>query len=252
MKDSKMTNPNQISKKQAWEDWTPHYPEQFLHLKTKGMNFQFTRKWFQRRNQCTFSTFLPKLLDVMQPINLLQIGIFEGMDLCWQMEHVCSHPDSRVVAIDPWVPLSKIDQAYMVGVQMRARRNLSHWKDKIKIEKGFSCHDPNTPKFEGIKTHVLDELIRHPVLIGGKTIKAGEWDLIVIDGEHSAEYVFEDAIRSMQLCRVGGIMLFDDVRNTQRKKNHVQDALTKFFNLMGDKVETAFYHRFCNAVRKLS
>ena len=34
-----------ITKKQAWEDWQPHYPEQFLHLKTKGMDYQFTRKW---------------------------------------------------------------------------------------------------------------------------------------------------------------------------------------------------------------
>lgn len=39
---------------------------------------------------------------------------------------------------------------------------------------------------------------------------AGKVDLIYVDGDHRAAAVWEDAVNSFRLCRVGGLIVFDD------------------------------------------
>lgn len=224
------------TKAQAWnrEDIT----EQNIEIKDRK-KFNFTRRWFKTRNQCTFSTFLPELFPGDKPINMIQIGVFEGMDLVWQMQNSCKHPDSRVLAIDPWLATTKLDQDYMNAVCNRAKNNLSQWKDQIKIERNYS-------------QPVLEQIIKLPVLIGGKEIKKGDWDLIVIDGDHTAEAVYQDAVLSYALVKKGGLLLFDDVRNRIPKPHEVPAGLTRFLEQIGDNVVLSFYHRFCDAYTKIN
>lgn len=231
-------NPFEISKHDAWFNWRPHHEEISIPINKRGKDFQFTRKWFRLRNQTTFSTFLPKQFDGSKPINLIQIGVFEAMDLVWQLQNTAKHPDSRVLAIDPWMRTTKIDQDEMNAVHNRAKHNLRHWKDQVKIERSFS-------------ENVLTQALKTPVLIGGKTIKAGEWDLIVIDGDHDADPVLMDALLSLELCKVGGLLVFDDVRNRIQKKDHVQAGLNRFIETHGDCVELAWQHRFCDAYTRV-
>lgn len=187
-------------------------------------DFKFTRNWFRNRNQATFSTFLKPRFE-NTPIRMIQIGVFEGYDLSWSMQNVANHPDSRVVAIDPWEETTKLDQEYMNGVEQRARHNLSPWKDKIEIIKGKS-------------QDVLSSL-------------NGSFSLIIIDGDHTADAVFQDAILSFALANSGGLLLFDDVRNRVPKKDHVQDGLDRFLETFGNVVKLSFRHRYCDAYEKI-
>jgi len=67
-------------------------------------DFRFTRNWFRRRNQATFEEYvLPMWAG--KPITYLEIGVYEGQSLTWMMQNVLTHPDSRAVGIDPWLPL---------------------------------------------------------------------------------------------------------------------------------------------------
>ncbi len=44
----------------------------------------------------------PKLFDTSKPINVLEIGSWEGRSAAFWMEHLVSHhPDSRMVVVDP-------------------------------------------------------------------------------------------------------------------------------------------------------
>ncbi len=88
--------------------------------------------------------------------------------------------------------------------------------------------------------------------MGGKEIHAGDWDLIIIDGDHRADAVFKDAMHSFDLIRNRGWLLFDDVRNRVPKPQEVPAGLTRFLNEKGKAVRLSWFHRFCDCyeVRK--
>lgn len=197
--------------------------------------FEFTRRWFINRNQSTWSTFL---YDRYRGIatNLLQIGVFEGMDLVWCLQHLLTHPHSRALAIDPWMATRKIDSEEMERVHDRAVENISAYST-VNFKRGTS-------------QTILPELIRHPVNILGKDIEKGEWDLIIIDGDHTADAVYDDAVNAYELAAPGAWLVFDDVRNRIPKKDHVQAGLNRFRDEYASRVKTVWQHRYCDCLEK--
>src|SRR5688500_11883620 len=141
--------------------------------------FQFTRGWFKNRNQITYSTFLARRYRANKPYNHIHIGVFEGMDLVWLLQHCLGHRQSRVVAMDPWIQSKKIDQKTMTAVRARAYYNLWPWANKVQVHPQKSS-DVLTSLMEGVTIH-------------GKTIMPGQWDLAVIDGDHRGRTVYTDA-----------------------------------------------------------
>lgn len=201
-------------------------------------DFQFTRMWFRNRNQSTWSTFLkPKFtgLRTSWPIRMIQIGVFEGQDLVWCLQNILTHPDSHVIAIDPWAATTKLDQAYMDAVQARARHNLSPWKDKVDLIHDYSDRG------------CLETLSK------GRFHEA--CDLAVIDGDHNAPAVVSDAIYCYELLKNGGWMIFDDVRNRIPKPDHVVHGIEKFLSPASyqyqDKMKFEWAHRYCDCYSKI-
>jgi len=124
-----------ISKKQAF---AKRDDEQSIPIDMDVHDFKFTKRWFRQRNQVTWSTFLPKKFSSDEPIKMIQIGVFEGMDLIWCLQNFLEHPDSRVFAVDPWAATRKLDQDHMDGVHSRAIHNLAPWRDQLEIVRGYS------------------------------------------------------------------------------------------------------------------
>lgn len=195
--------------------------------------FRFTKRWFRSRNQKTWSSFLPDKFSHDDPVNMIQIGVFEGMDLVWCCQNFLGHPDSRVLAIDPWHATRKLNQAKMDNVKANAEHNLRPWRDKVQIIQGDS---------DSVLTDLIDN---GATAINDKPIKTGEWDLIVIDGDHNQVAVYEDACNAFQLARKGGWLLFDDYHNQIKKKKHVQDGVKMFVEDFGDDLVLAWQHRYC-------
>jgi len=195
----------------------------------KDFNYKWTRRWFVLRNQTTFSTFLPPRFAHDRPWKGIQIGVFEGMDLVWCFQNIYRHADSRVLAVDPWVATTKLDQEYMSGVEQRARHNLTKWRNQLTIVKDYSQdYLQSLPDYE-----------------------FGTYDLIIIDGDHNADAVYHDAIISYELAKPGGVLLFDDVRNRIPKKDHVEKGLSCFLEDYKGHVERVWQHRFMDCVIKL-
>lgn len=201
-------------------------------------DFRFTRRWFRHRNQATWSTFFLKKFSNDRPMNMIQIGVFEGMDLVWCLQNILGHTNSRVLAIDPWIETTKLDADYMNDVHDRAVHNLMPWRKKHVIMRGFSQNILPNISYQGIE-------------IRGQQVKTGQFDLIVIDGDHNADAVYMDAILSLRLIKPGGWMVFDDVRNRIPKKDHVQAGLDRFLGDHQDRVRTVWKHRYCDCVEKI-
>ena len=166
------------------------------------------------------------MFEPLRPISMIQIGVFEGADLVWCFQNILAHSDSRAIAIDPWLPTTKLSKEFMEEVHQRAVHNLGPWFRKVTIRRALS-------------QNILNAL------------KPNSYDLIVIDGDHTDEAVFEDACTSLRLLKAGGIMVFDDVRNRIPKKNHVLQGIEMFLKGHEKDVELCWMHRYADCYRKV-
>lgn len=219
----------QLDKRQAF---LPRDDEKNYHIDKTAYKFKFTRRWFRQRNQVTFSTFLPdKFHHGERPVNMIQIGVFEGMDLIWCLQHILTHPKSRVLAIDPWAATRKLDQERMEAAYERAVHNLRPWRKKVEIVRDYS-------------QEVLKDLLHDKA-------GAGKCNLVIIDGDHRANAVYEDATYSYELLKPTGWMLFDDYFNRTRKRKHVKEGVNRFLEDHEHDVELVWNHRHCVCFEKI-
>ena len=198
--------------------------------------FEFKRNWFRTRNMVTFREFvLPHWAG--QPVTYLEIGVYEGMSLVWMMQHVLTHPDSRAIGIDPWLMTSKQPQEYMDAVRNRAQHNLARWSDRCVLIRANS-------------DEILNCMVQRPE--GHLGVQNGTLDLCMIDGDHYALPVWNDARLCLQLLRPGGWMLFDDVKNDLPKWDHVVEGVNRFIEEAGDRVKEVWRHKYMVCYEKVS
>jgi predicted O-methyltransferase YrrM len=209
----------------------------YINIDQSKHDFQFTRRWFKVRNQATWSTYLPERFTGDKPVNMVQVGVFEGADLIWCLQNILTHKDSRAVAIDPWGKTTKLSQSFMDDSYKRAVHNLSPWSRKVKVIRESS--------------HIVLPNLKRSFDHNGVQIGAGDYDLIVIDGDHNATAVYKDAVDSMELIKEGGWILFDDYYNRIQKKHHVAEGVDDFLASFDDAVELKWQHRFSVCFEKI-
>jgi len=126
-----------------------------------------------------------------KPITYLEIGSYEGASLCWVMENIATHPDSRAIAVDTWdvVP----DWTEHTAEQWRAvfdrwKANTAPWRGRIVALRGDSA-------------------------VQLALVQSTGWDLDVayIDGSHRALACLTDMCLAWRLLKPGGTMIVDDV-----------------------------------------
>jgi predicted O-methyltransferase YrrM len=110
-------------------------------------------------------------------IHYLEVGVFEGRSVIWMLENVLTHPSARVTAVD----------LFPEDLQERFLANLrtSGFLDKTRTIKGLS-------------QFILRKL------------EPNSFDIIYLDGGHTADMVLTDAVLSWELLKTGGLMIFDD------------------------------------------
>ena len=190
-------------------------------------DFQFTRWWFQKKNQRTWSTYVKPMFDTSKPIYAIQIGVFEFYDAAWLMQQILLHPASKLIGIDPWEPTKKLTfHEYMDGCEGRAIRNASVFGDKVELQKGRS-------------QDILP------------TLPEDTFDLVVIDGDHSSASVCSDAKNSLRLLKRGGFIVFDDARSNVLRRNAVPRGIEMFLEEHEKDVELLWQHRYADCYAKL-
>jgi predicted O-methyltransferase YrrM len=125
-------------------------------------------------------------------LRFLEIGVFEGAATLYFFKHFLGASGS-IVCIDPFLPYSVSTVEKMAGIDHlinestrdRFVENTKGYADRITLLHEFS----------------------QKALPG---LPSGEFDLIVIDGDHSQETVATDAAQSFRLAKSGGYLVFDD------------------------------------------
>lgn len=153
-------------------------------------DLKYSYDWFSKNVPEILCWVKPVMMGIERP-KVLEIGSFEGMSTRWFIEKFLQEDDSYIHCVDTWEgsmehKLCDIDFSDTYDVFVH---NL---KDHIDQGKCI-VH-------RGMSSVVLPELIS----------KGERFDLIYIDGSHTAADVMTDAVLSYLLLNVGGVILFDD------------------------------------------
>lgn len=112
-------------------------------------------------------------------LRALEIGSFEGRSTVWLCENVLTATDATIDCVDLFQP----DPVYG-DYHARFRQNTARWRERIREFPGRS--------YEALKR--LD----------------GPYDLVYVDGWHSAFGALADGVMAWPMLGVGGVMIFDD------------------------------------------
>jgi hypothetical protein len=125
--------------------------------------------------------------DSSKPIQYAEIGAFYGANIISVAMTYGAHPDSVLVAIDPWTDYSEYPEykGQQETIYDTFTQNVSGFLDKIVVKRGYS-------------NEVLP------------TLEDNSFDMIYIDGNHEPEYVLEDAVLAFRKVKSKGYIIFDD------------------------------------------
>ncbi|MGL5080083.1 MAG: tetratricopeptide repeat protein [Microcoleaceae cyanobacterium] len=165
--------------------------------------YQFTRDWFSANMPIWRESF--NSLANQSEISVLEIGSFQGMSTCWFLDHILTHPTARITCIDPY------------------------FKPEF---------DPNIAKTGA--AHKVTKLIGYSQDIL-KTLDAGSYDLVYIDGCHLASVALRDTLQSWPLAKVGGLIVFDDYDVLEDDPEQTAKAgIDSFLKLVEAEVEVVY------------
>jgi predicted O-methyltransferase YrrM len=122
----------------------------------------------------------------------LEIGSFEGQAAVWLLKEVLTHETSQLFCVDTFLgsPNENLlinEKLTITGLQARHAKN---------IEATGSLHKVTT--IAGDSQVVL------------RGLDLSRFDIVYVDGSHTAGDVLQDAVLAWGLLKVGGIMVFDD------------------------------------------
>ncbi len=167
-------------------------------------DYHFTDEWFED-NIPTWELIFSKNKNI--PLKILEIGSHEGRSCVWLCENALLHPDSTIECVDLFDNPVVFDNF---------KHNTSFFKDKVTYHKGSSE--------ELLKTKLLKNI----------------YEVIYVDGDHTAVGVLKDAVLSWPLLRAGGIMIFDDFLGGTNKFMTTQSpskGIIAFMECYRDKFE---------------
>jgi predicted O-methyltransferase YrrM len=165
----------QIAKKYAKFSHNQHMAES---------TYTFTEDWFSHN--------VPILKDVLadfagkENVKMLEIGSFQGRSTVWMLENILTHETSTITCIDTFEGSVEHTNDQCKDLWEMFSHNTAPFGDKVVVQKGSS--------------HVkLREMANTPT-----------YDIIYVDGDHSAPSVLQDAVLSFPLLKPGGVLVFDD------------------------------------------
>lgn len=131
----------------------------------------------------------------------LEIGVFEGLTSRYICENLLN-PGGRMIAVDPltdeYLPGHE-DNAMFVGQFERFTRNT----------RGYPV-----------------ELMRMKSIEAFPLLHDYRFDFIYVDGDHTRDAVYMDAVNAFKICKVGGYILFDDYE----WRTETKEGIDRFLN----------------------
>lgn len=143
----------------------------------------FSQNWFESLGGEKNFTCLKNIFDENKPIKFLEIGCFEGNCHLWMYTNLLKNRFSKSTVIEPFG--GGTGNCLHHDVYEIFKKNLNNHLDKITILRAISND-------------------------AAPTLNDNEFDIIYIDGDHTAEQTYLDAKMCWSKLKKGGVMAFDD------------------------------------------
>jgi len=154
------------------------------------------------------------------PMICVEIGSFEGKGSLLIADKLCKNKDSKLYCIDP------LDNKYV-----KDNTNLSFWDNVCNGQKDRFYYNTKNHSNIILLEGTSDEMI--------SKIEDNTIDFVYIDGDHSPEQVYKDAINMLPKMKSNSIILFDDYEfNINNVKTSI--GIDKFLSEIKDKYELLF------------
>lgn len=137
--------------------------------------YAFTQDWFSERLPVWNEHLLP--YRGKPGLRYLEVGVFEGRSAIWMLENVLTHETSRMTAVD------------VFDGEVKER-----WLANLK--RSGSEHKATT--------------LIGPSGVELRKLPLASFDIVYVDGSHTADDVLSDAVLSFGLLKDGGLLVFDD------------------------------------------
>ena len=160
-------------------------------------NYTFTEEWFTHDGLSVLND-----IDNTKELHFLEIGSFEGKSTIWFLDNILQNENSTITCVDPWMSYSQDQDSLNSYFKEENEWDLTKRKTKeIFLHNIVESGDSGKVIIrQGFSDKVLPSLITEQKM----------YDIIFIDGNHTAPYVMMDSVMSWPLLKKGGIMIFDD------------------------------------------
>lgn len=202
-------------------------------------NYTFTENWFTDDGLSTLNEIEPT-----EEIHILEIGSFEGKSTIWFLENFLQNKNSTITCVDPWMDYSQDHDSLNSYFREENEWNLTERRTKeIFLHNIIESSSSNKVIIrQGFSDKILPSLITEQKM----------YDIIFIDGNHTAPYVMMDTIMSWTLLKKGGIIIFDDYTwgldkpSTLRPKESVDYFMLTFADYV-----TELYSNYRKIIKKI-
>jgi len=190
--------------------------------KALDSRYNFNQGWYDALLNtdmvlCTRDEAAELRLEPSEKRQIVEIGVYEGASSCFWSDFYLSHPESRLISIDPFTGSSEHHEnpenyPELPNIELIARGNIAKSENAAKIE-----------IIKGCSWDVFPELNRR---------NQGEpWiDLLYIDGAHDSTSVARDTTLFVPMVKNGGIVIFDDYGHPDVQRG-VDMALNAFASM---------------------
>lgn len=145
----------------------------------------YTSDWFSH-NIPTWTELLVPRFAGRSGLRMLEIGSYEGRSANWIAENLLTGEDCELDCVDTFQ--GSMEHTYDDELRLRFWENTKHNTQIV---------DCKMTSREYFRESYCNEILA--------------FDLIYIDGSHTAEDVLQDGLNAWRVLRDGGVMVFDDL-----------------------------------------
>lgn len=190
-------------------------------------NYKFTHSWF---NNSDFSNFISEFKE--KEVHILEIGSFEGKSTVWFAENFMTNPNSTITCVDPWTSYSQDEDSFESYNKEDSEWDFKSHKNTFLYNIKQSGYEEQIKTIQGYSHEVLPNLLTNNE----------KYDIIFIDGNHTAPFVLIDSVFSWLLLKKDGLMIFDDYKWDLTPKEILRPkiAIDSFSVIFSDYSDTIF------------
>ena len=226
----------------SW-NWFLATKKEFLNEKyqdkKKMKNYKFTENWFESDDLNKFTA-----KGTQKELHILEIGSFEGKSTVWFLENLLQNQNSSITCIDSWTSYSQNNDSFRSYNSENTEWDFKNHKNTFLYNIKESGFENKVNIIQGFSHEILPELINK-----------NKFDIIFIDGNHTAPFVITDAVFSWYMLKTNGLLIFDDYQ-WGKSENLIGTTLTpklaidSFVDCFSDYLEV-IHKEWRLAIRKI-